>query len=121
MCQLHARIINPYPIPRNLAERALTKPPRLLCAQFAWHPKQNEDEVKKLVTVMQNPRQYRIPDWFLNRQKDIKDGRYSQALSNQMDQKMRGTCCLFCWRGVRAAPVPGLLRSCRRSHTFPGL
>merc|ERR1719310_211683 len=49
----------------------------------------NEDEVKKLVTVMQNPRQYRIPDWFLNRRKDIKDGRYSQVISNGLDQKMR--------------------------------
>ena len=28
---------------------------------------------------MQNPRQYKIPDWFLNRQKDIKDGKYSQV------------------------------------------
>lgn len=28
---------------------------------------------------MSNPRQYKIPDWFLNRQKDIKDGKYSQV------------------------------------------
>lgn len=28
---------------------------------------------------MQNPRQYKIPDWFLNRQKDVKDGKYSQV------------------------------------------
>ena len=28
---------------------------------------------------MQNPRQYKIPDWFLNRQKDIKDGKTSQV------------------------------------------
>merc|ERR1712166_293506 len=48
-----------------------------------------EDEVKKLVTIMQNPRQYRIPDWFLNRQKDIKDGKYSQQLSNNLDIKLR--------------------------------
>ena len=38
---------------------------------------------------MQNPRQYRIPDWFLNRQKDIKDGKYSQQLSNNLDIKLR--------------------------------
>jgi small subunit ribosomal protein S18e len=48
-----------------------------------------EDEVKKLVTVMQNPRQYRVPDWFLNRQKDIKDGKYTQVLSNSLDIKLR--------------------------------
>lgn len=29
---------------------------------------------------MTNPRQYKIPDWFLNRQKDIIDGKYSQVL-----------------------------------------
>jgi small subunit ribosomal protein S18e len=28
---------------------------------------------------MANPRQYKIPDWFLNRQKDIVDGKYSQV------------------------------------------
>merc|ERR1719473_2034484 len=48
-----------------------------------------EDEVKKLVTIMQNPRQYRIPDWFLNRQKDVKDGKWSQCLSNGLDNKLR--------------------------------
>ena len=34
----------------------------------------SEEEVEKIVTIMQNPRQYKIPNWFLNRQKDIKDG-----------------------------------------------
>ncbi|KAB0345335.1 hypothetical protein FD754_022261 [Muntiacus muntjak] len=29
---------------------------------------------------MQNPRQYKIPDWFLNRQKDMKDGKHSQKI-----------------------------------------
>ena len=28
---------------------------------------------------MTNPRQYKIPDWFLNRQKDIVDGKYAQV------------------------------------------
>ncbi|XP_021569187.1 40S ribosomal protein S18 isoform X2 [Carlito syrichta] len=37
-----------------------------------------EDEVERVITIMQNPRQYKIPDWFLNRQKDVKDGKYSQ-------------------------------------------
>ena len=36
----------------------------------------SEEEVDKIVTIMQNPRQYKIPDWFLNRQKDIKDGKW---------------------------------------------
>ena len=47
-------------------------------------------QVKKLVTIIQNPRQYRIPDWFLNRQKDVKDGKWSQCVSNGLDNKLRG-------------------------------
>lgn len=46
-------------------------------------------KVDKLVTIMSNPRQYKIPDWFLNRQKDIKDGKYSQVMSNALDTKLR--------------------------------
>lgn len=38
-----------------------------------------EDEVERISTILQNPRQYKIPDWFLNRKKDIKDGKYSQV------------------------------------------
>ncbi|GFO17730.1 40S ribosomal protein s18 [Plakobranchus ocellatus] len=48
-----------------------------------------DEEVERMVTVMTNPRQYKIPDWFLNRQKDIKDGRFSQVLSNNLDNKLR--------------------------------
>merc|ERR1712226_726443 len=49
----------------------------------------SEEEVDKIVTIMQNPRQYKIPDWFLNRQKDIKDGKTSQVLANALDNKLR--------------------------------
>jgi len=48
-----------------------------------------DDEVEKLVTIITNPRQYKIPDWFLNRQKDIKDGKYTQITSNALDNKLR--------------------------------
>ncbi|KAK2143334.1 hypothetical protein LSH36_853g01024 [Paralvinella palmiformis] len=48
-----------------------------------------EEEVEKVITIMSNPRQYKIPDWFLNRQKDVKDGKYSQILSNVLDSKIR--------------------------------
>lgn len=41
------------------------------------------------MTVVANPRQFKIPDYFLNRQKDYKDGKYSQVLSNQLDMKLR--------------------------------
>merc|ERR1712170_165172 len=50
----------------------------------------SDEEVEKLITIMANPRQYKIPDWFLNRQKDIKDGKFSQVTSNQLENKLRG-------------------------------
>jgi len=53
-------------------------------------PAQSEDEVKKLVTIMQNPLQYKVPKWFLNRQKDVKDGKWSQCVANGLDNKLRG-------------------------------
>merc|ERR1711935_908520 len=37
------------------------------------------DEIEKLVAIIQNPRQFKIPLWFLNRQKDFKTGKYSQV------------------------------------------
>merc|ERR1711997_1368225 len=48
-----------------------------------------EEEVEKIITIMSNPRQYKIPDWFLNRQKDIKDGKTGQMMSNLLDNKLR--------------------------------
>merc|ERR1712071_241519 len=48
-----------------------------------------DEEVEKVITIMANPRQYKIPDWFLNRQKDIKDGKYGQVTPNQLENKLR--------------------------------
>uniref|UniRef100_A0A0E0Q4N9 40S ribosomal protein S18 n=1 Tax=Oryza rufipogon TaxID=4529 RepID=A0A0E0Q4N9_ORYRU len=36
------------------------------------------EELERLMTVVANPRQFKVPDWFLNRKKDYKDGRFSQ-------------------------------------------
>uniref|UniRef100_A0A7S3PSF1 40S ribosomal protein S18 n=1 Tax=Aplanochytrium stocchinoi TaxID=215587 RepID=A0A7S3PSF1_9STRA len=47
------------------------------------------DEVERLVAIIQNPLQFRIPKWFLNRKKDVKTGKYSQVFSNQLEQKLR--------------------------------
>lgn len=48
-----------------------------------------EDEIEKLFTIINNPRQFKIPDWFLNRQRDIKDGKFNQLTSNALDNKLR--------------------------------
>ena len=54
---------------------------------------------------MQNPTQFKIPLWFLNRQKDIVDGKYSQILSNNVDSKLRDDLerlkKIRCHRGLR--------------------
>ncbi|XP_023716323.1 40S ribosomal protein S18-like [Cryptotermes secundus] len=49
-----------------------------------------DEEVGKIVTLMSNPCQYKIPDWFLNRQKDIVDGKYSWLTSRYLDSKLHG-------------------------------
>jgi small subunit ribosomal protein S18e len=63
------------------------------------------DELERLVTIIQNPTQYKIPNWFLNRQKDIKDGTYSQVLANGLDNKQREDLetlkKIRCHRGLR--------------------
>lgn len=46
-------------------------------------------EIDNLMTIVANPRQFKIPDWFLNRKKDYKDGKYSQVTSNALDMKLR--------------------------------
>ena len=65
-----------------------------------------EEDVEKIITIMQvslklfrgklfffaftqNPRQYKIPDWFLNRQRDHKDGKTNQVMANILDNKIR--------------------------------
>ncbi|KAJ3132265.1 ribosomal 40S subunit protein S18B [Geranomyces variabilis] len=47
------------------------------------------EELERVVVILQNPRQYKIPDWFLNRQKDVKDGKFSQVVANNLDNKLR--------------------------------
>jgi len=47
------------------------------------------EELERIVTILQNPLQYKIPSWFLNRQRDIVDGKDSQVLANGVDSKLR--------------------------------
>ncbi|CEP10226.1 hypothetical protein [Parasitella parasitica] len=49
----------------------------------------SSEELERIVTILQNPAQYKIPAWFLNRQKDIVDGKSSQVISNVLDTKFR--------------------------------
>jgi len=47
------------------------------------------EELERIVNIIQNPLQYKIPTWFINRPKDIRDGKYSQVLANGLDNKLR--------------------------------
>eukprot|EP00919_Chromeraceae_sp_WS-2016_P008041 GHVR01018998.1.p1 GENE.GHVR01018998.1~~GHVR01018998.1.p1 ORF type:complete len:156 (+),score=18.82 GHVR01018998.1:50-517(+) len=49
----------------------------------------SREEIEKVVSIIQNPVEYKIPEWFLNRRKDFKDGKSSHAASNQLDTKLR--------------------------------
>jgi len=48
-----------------------------------------EPQIEKIKTILTNPTQYDIPVWFLNRQKDMKDGKDMHVTSNGLDTKMR--------------------------------
>merc|ERR1712022_15394 len=47
------------------------------------------DEIERLVTLIQNPQQFKIPKWMLNRRKDHKDGKDSQVIANGVESKLR--------------------------------
>merc|ERR1712199_91571 len=49
------------------------------------------EEIGKIVAVIQNPLQF-MPSWFVNRKKDVKDGKTSHVYANLLDTKMRE-----CW------------------------
>ncbi len=42
-----------------------------------------------MIAIVSNPKAFKIPDWFLNRQRDWKTGKSSQATSNVVDTKLR--------------------------------
>ena len=74
---------------------------------------------RALKVIVANPRQFRIPDWFLNRQKDFKDGKYLQLSSNVFDTKLAHLLDLECQkirnhRGLRHYGVFACAVSTRR-------
>lgn len=67
-------------------------PAHASCPRFGRARRAGEltaEEVERLVTIVQNPRQFKVPDWMLNRKKDTKDGKFSQTVSNTLDMKLR--------------------------------
>ena len=50
----------------------------------------SNEEIEKLVAIINNPRQFKVPDWFLNRQKDIVNGKTTQLVINGLIGAVRG-------------------------------
>lgn len=59
------------------------------CSLFFRAGELSADEIEKIVTILTHPRQFKIPDWFLNRRKDPRDGKFSQVIANNLDVKLR--------------------------------
>ncbi|KAA8495014.1 40S ribosomal protein S18 [Porphyridium purpureum] len=49
----------------------------------------SNEEIDRIVTIIQDPAAFKIPNWFLNRQKNFKDGKYLQLISNNLDGQLR--------------------------------
>eukprot|EP00339_Tiarina_fusa_P024124 CAMPEP_0117041652 /NCGR_PEP_ID=MMETSP0472-20121206/29067_1 /TAXON_ID=693140 ORGANISM="Tiarina fusus, Strain LIS" /NCGR_SAMPLE_ID=MMETSP0472 /ASSEMBLY_ACC=CAM_ASM_000603 /LENGTH=158 /DNA_ID=CAMNT_0004752705 /DNA_START=8 /DNA_END=484 /DNA_ORIENTATION=+ len=49
----------------------------------------NKEEVESLTAVLDNPRTFDIPDWFLNRQRDFTTGKTTQLAANGLSTAMR--------------------------------
>lgn len=62
-------------------------------------------EIDKLVAIIMQPRHYKIPDWFLNRQKDVRDGKFFQVHSNHLEGKIRDD--LERLKKIRYVPIAG--------------
>ena len=66
-----------------------------------------EDEVEQVVAVLQNPDQFDVPTWFINRNKDRRTGKDMHLLCNQLDGKLREDLermkKIRCHRGLRHA------------------
>ncbi|KAL8445978.1 hypothetical protein Emag_004943 [Eimeria magna] len=49
----------------------------------------SNDEISKIVAIVTSPTQFSIPSWFLNRQKDVKDGKSRHVAANGLDSVWR--------------------------------
>ena len=47
------------------------------------------EEIEKLVAIISNPKQFKVPGWFVNRQKDIVTGKTTQVVVNGLIGKVR--------------------------------
>lgn len=48
-----------------------------------------QEKLEEVIAIVSNPKAFKIPEWFLNRQRDWKTNKASQATSNVVDTKLR--------------------------------
>ena len=65
----------------------------------------SDEDIEKIVQIVRNPKEYKIPEWFLNRQKDFKTGEYRQNVANELQNALREDLVrlkkIRCHRGIR--------------------
>lgn len=65
----------------------------------------SSEEIARLVAIISQPLQFKIPQWFVNRQKDFKDGKFKHVTSNHLDATLREDLerlkKIRCHRGLR--------------------
>ena len=47
------------------------------------------EELERISAIIEDPAKFKIPDWFLNRQRDPKDGKTYHVTSNVVDIRLR--------------------------------
>jgi len=66
-----------------------------------------ESEIESLSDVIQNPSKYDIPEWALNRRKDLETGENLHLLGADLELRVKSDIELMkrikCWKGVRHA------------------
>jgi ribosomal protein S13 len=50
----------------------------------------SNEEIEKLVAIINNPKQFKVPAWLLNRQKDVITGKTNQVVINNLIGAVRG-------------------------------
>ena len=50
----------------------------------------SNEEIEKLVAIINNPKQFKVPNYLLNRQKDIVTGKTTQVVINNLIGAVRG-------------------------------
>lgn len=69
----------------TLSPPSLPSPPSLFCSAGGLTP----EEVEKVMRILENPEEFNIPLWFLNRQKDWKSGKNFQNYGSQVAISLR--------------------------------